>query len=220
MIGGKIVKKHKESGLYYRKNTSDRFVIDEVKMYKLLYALMKDKVVLDLGANIGSFAHMALQSGAKKVYSFEPDSENCEVYRKQYHFVEGKSKLYEAAVKKESGVAYLSANMKSDRVCQTTFREIRGREMIEVKAIGFESILKKLKPQIVKIDIEGEEFNLDLKLLNKYNVEAIAIEIHTNHDRKKAIKTMAQLQQQFKMINNGKITNWSATMFFGVQNKK
>lgn len=211
------IKKHEGSGLNYRVETTDFFVIDEVKMYRKFYDHISGMKVLDLGANIGSFAHLALENGAESVQSFEPDEGNVEMYKSQYHYKEGLTKIHQAAVKAESGTASFYVNDKRSKVTHSTYKPVRGRREIQVKAIGFENILKKIKPDAVKIDIEGEEFNLDLSLLLKYDVKVLAIEVHTLQNREEAIKVFDWLKKNFTQLNGSRITGFSASTFIGVK---
>ena len=70
----------------FRKNTSDENVIKEIlekKAYskkKIDFKIESDDVWLDGGSHIGVFGLYAAQNGAKKVYCYEPETENYKYY--------------------------------------------------------------------------------------------------------------------------------------------
>ena len=65
--------KDKKTGLYYRPSRGELFVIKEQNQYDSLK--VDNLVVMDVGANIGSFTSRVLQRGAKEVYCYEPHPE-------------------------------------------------------------------------------------------------------------------------------------------------
>lgn len=48
--------------------------------------------------------------------------------------------------------------------CDTT-RPVRGREAVEVPVVTWRLVLEAIQPELVKIDIEGSEYDLDMALL-------------------------------------------------------
>jgi hypothetical protein len=59
-----------------RPGTSDGSVVDEVwrdGVYPLDAADVRDRTVVDIGANVGAFTVWAAKAGARKVWAFEPD---------------------------------------------------------------------------------------------------------------------------------------------------
>jgi len=67
------------NNLYLRPGTFDQYIFKSIvnhNEYEMTPDLVKDKVILDIGAHIGSFAFLCLSMGAKKVYAFEPDPDN------------------------------------------------------------------------------------------------------------------------------------------------
>jgi FkbM family methyltransferase len=217
-VNGKKILTHEETGLHYREETSDLWIIDEGKTYKKLFKqIKKGDTFLDLGACIGSTAYYALQNGAKKVVSVEPDEGNLKVLRMQDVVKNKKVIVVPKAVSTEDGTCKLYISSKKFKAGHTMYKSVRGRDYVEVETVSFEKILKKVKPRILKIDVEGEEFNLDLDLIVKYNVKAVAIEIHTDMNREKAIKVFDWFAKNFKQLNRSKISNYPATLFIGVR---
>ena len=90
----------------YRKNTTDENVIKEIlvkKAYgkkKIDFKIENDDVWLDGGSHIGVFGLYAAQHGAKKVYCYEPETENYKILQEniiRYNASIGKAKKFEQA---------------------------------------------------------------------------------------------------------------------------
>jgi len=211
------MEKDKKTGLYYRPETFDLSVIREVygKSYKLLFENAKGKKVLDLGGNVGAFAKAVSEYGAEFVYSFEPDPENAKLFRKQDI---PNCKLYEYAVADKSGTADFYLNVGTNKGMHSLQRR-RGRECIQVKTVAFEKVLNKIKPDIIKMDIEGGEYYLDFDLVPDC-VELLAIELHTKDkaSRENSVKLVEYLRKRYKelMCTNSTEKSWAFT-FIGVK---
>ena len=207
-----------QTGLWCRKDTLDEYVVKEQSSYKQLFNLMHNKTVLDIGANIGAFAYNAIESGAKWVISFEPDPDNIKMYKKQGL----SSTLIEKAVSNRNGGSKLYTNAHKNKGLHS-LQPISGRESIPIELISFTDILEKYRPSILKIDIEGGEYDLDLYDIPSF-VKAIAIEIHLSYgdNRKQAVPLIKALKEQFPTIlHDTHITdkNWT-TLFIGRRAKK
>jgi len=72
----------KKSGLWYRPELGELFVIGEQTQYKSLD--FDNKTVMDVGAHIGCFADVAIKYGAKHVWCYEPTRESFELLGKIY----------------------------------------------------------------------------------------------------------------------------------------
>jgi predicted RNA methylase len=64
-----------ETNAIVREGKTDEFIVTEVTTYSKLQ-INENDVVVDLGLHIGMFSVWALNRGAKKVYSYEPNDEN------------------------------------------------------------------------------------------------------------------------------------------------
>lgn len=163
------------TGLYYETN-AELGIIKEQTSYITLFELLKNKVVLDLGGNIGCFAYNAIKYKAKKVISYEPSPRNVKLYNKQG--IE-RAKVIEAAVSDKNGIANFYINKKNNKGLHSLI-ERRGRECIEVKTISIQDIINKVKPDYIKVDIEGGEYFIlkELVKIDEYGIKGIAIEFH------------------------------------------
>lgn len=207
--------KEKTTGLWCRPDTLDEYVIKEQRTYNLLLELCKDKSVMDIGANIGAFTFQALAHGAIQVVSFEPDKDNVGMFQKQGF--DDRVKLIKRAVSNSTGTALFYVNSGKNKGMHS-LQEIQGRESYEVKTVSFKDALDRYSPQILKIDIEGGEYDLNFKDL-PLTVEAIAIELHLLHgdNRKMAPRLIKDLKKQFpEVLKDPVLTekNWT-TLFIG-----
>jgi FkbM family methyltransferase len=208
-----LMQKDKRTGLYYRKDTLDLYVIREQTQYTKLFELCKNKRVLDIGANIGAFAYNAVEYGASKVYSFEPEPENLELF-----IAQGiqNTKLYKRAITDRGGTAKFYINTKKNKGLHS-LEEKKGRECIVVHTVSLEKVLDKLKnPEVIKIDIEGGEYKLNYDLLLRAKVIAIEIHLQGKDNRQKGRKLLSFLRKNFTELSNSNITdkNWT-TVFIG-----
>ena len=77
----------------FRKNTSDENVIKEIlqnKAYskkKIDFKIEPDDIWLDGGSHIGVFGLYAAQNGAKKVYCYEPETENYKILQENIRLI-------------------------------------------------------------------------------------------------------------------------------------
>lgn len=167
-----------------REGTYDEYVCKEInRSYGRLD--VKDRVVLDVGANIGAFTCWALQKGAEKVIAVEPEENNFNMlvlntqpYTHDHSFI-----LCNSALTKDKdgeGVLYLSKTGKNPGNSSTTPR--RGRVEVPINYMTV-SELKKRNPEIhvAKIDCEGAEYDFIEELILSYPMlKQVALEMHIN----------------------------------------
>lgn len=206
--------REERTGLWCRENTLDEYVIKEQSCYNKMLEHGFGKTVMDIGGNIGAFAFHALEYGAEKVVSFEPEPDNIRIFKKQEL---PNVKLIEKAISSEDGIALLYMN-KGKNKGMHSLQDISGRDCIQVKTWSFEKALRKFEPELLKIDIEGAEFGIPLNRIPSF-VEGIAIEIHLNHkgNREAAAQLIHDLRKQFPhVLRQPNITdkNWT-TLFIG-----
>jgi FkbM family methyltransferase len=152
------LKQSKKTGLWYRDGSFDRESVKEcLDNYGSIE--LKGKTVLDLGANVGGFASMALAAGAAKVVAVEPCPYNFEVLKRNSPGAE----LIQAAVvpSPRGKTPFRYANSKRNSVSSSTVRRMNfsGVE-IEVPSVSFRDLLDSFKPEVLKVDIEGAEYDI------------------------------------------------------------
>jgi len=153
-----------------RPNTTDQKVIEEV-ITKNSYERKKDKfflkdapIWLDLGGNIGTFTCKACNEGCKKVITFEPENENYKLLLKNIE----KNNFMEKVIPIQAGVIAKENVSELDLyICKGDYNKYRhtifkkkGRSTMTIKVQNFKKVLKKYKPNGVKLDIEGAEIEI------------------------------------------------------------
>lgn len=150
---------------------SDMLVIREIwceNVYEVFDGDLSDTgIVIDVGANIGSFSLFAAKLGAKKVIAVEPEPHNVEILRS--NVAENKNNVPDCeiivdthGVAGKNGIGYIDNNhgdsRVSDIVSHNSQKEYGGKVRIEIvtldqlfKSHGLEYI------DVLKIDIEGLE---------------------------------------------------------------
>ena len=197
-----------------RCETTDEFVFQEIfkkNTYRKL-DIQRNDVVLDLGLNIGAFTLYAIKSKASEVYSYEPCPENF-AFAKHNIGLNFPICLYEenlfnkAVVGNNDKIRPFSINVKRNKGGHSLVAK-KGRDTINVECENFNDILKDKKPDIIKMDIEGGEYelltNVDHELLK--GVRELILEFHHAHlndieSRSKYREVINILKKCFYFVN-------------------
>lgn len=143
-------------------------------------------VVLDLGACVGAYSRQCVEAGAT-VIAVEPDPAN---YAELCHNVPEALKL-NLAVGKEHGFAQLQRGPVNNAHWLGT-----GTSGKRVRTVDLAWLLA-LRPDLIKCDIEGSEWDLDFSQLT--GVRELAIEFHDESKHTDTIRPALMLQK-FKMM--------------------
>lgn len=117
---------------------------------------IRDKIILDIGTNIGNHTLYFLnECEAKFVYCFEPATETFEMLRKNIsiNHLESRTKLIKAGVGSISGKGSVSAQ----KTKNTGFTQIVSSENGNIEMIAIDETNINDKIGLIKIDIEGYE---------------------------------------------------------------
>ena len=151
----------------------------------------RDSVCLDLGTNIGTFTKIALDHGAHRVYGVECDFRNYNIAASNFSD-SIRAKIIHAAVSNldQDSLQIYKSNAKSNH-SSTSIIKRRGTftEYDEVKNYHINHLLREIKPDIVKIDIEGAEYGIIEHVL-QYKPKVLFIELHGNDDRSRSALRM------------------------------
>ena len=147
-------------------------------------------VVLDLGSNIGVFAHRAETRGASKVICFEPVTPtfNCLIKNKG-----PKTSVYKNAVGGEQGFTTFNIHTDFTHIGGGTSHDqdlmLNGRNIVHserVIIIGINEIFEGMDSKIdfMKIDIEGGEVDVLTSITNKNlnSLRCLSAEFHRTYD--------------------------------------
>lgn len=173
-----ISKKHQ---LYYRKDTSDLNMLKE-SWKDYINVDCKDQVVMDCGSNIGGFISKACIDGALAVYAYEPEQFNFDVLSKNVSILKEKFNTQIEIINSAligSAASYVTFNINGAKTSACSGSVIKTRRSIElnVKAVNFWDELERIRPSIVKMDIEGGEYGVLTKDFPEY-VKEVALELH------------------------------------------
>ena len=161
---------------YVRENTLDEYIFGEVRSAYKDLKIKKGDVVLDLGANIGAFAKQAAEKEAI-VHCYEPEPSNFTLLQLNSPNTYNHKK---AVVGKQNGKIKLFINSKRNKGIHMT-RPVNGRESIEVETVSFSDLINEIKPNKIKIDVEGAEYDF-LPYEFPSFVERLVMEIHFQYD--------------------------------------
>ena len=145
--------------LWYRENSSDMAMWKE-NPYRG-FTFYPDDIIMDIGANMGDFP-VRYSDGVKEIHSYEPMKDTFEVLSQN---VKGNNiencYLYNVAIAPEEGETSIFLNDEAKLAhAVASVLPIRGRTEYKVKTLSFENEVKRIKPTIIKMDIEGAEYEI------------------------------------------------------------
>lgn len=128
-------------------------------------AVRKGDIVLDCGANVGTFARLAFKDGAEKVVAIEPAPENIEALRRAFptEIADGRLVLYPKGVWHED--AELTMNVDPGNSAADSFvmkQKDATASTVKLPLTTIDKLVAELKLErvdFIKMDIEGAETN-------------------------------------------------------------
>lgn len=205
--------------LWYRPDTFDLESAKRMRSDNRFLIVNKEDIIFDIGANIGSFTRSYFDK-VKKVYSFESERDNFKLLERNVKgisnvrifncaVVNGNEKEVEFYLNKGKCKGYHSLVMK------------RGREKVKVSSMNFLKLINKYKPSVLKIDIEGYEYDLLCEDIIPDSVKKIMIEFHFCNKKireelfDKTLKNLIK-KNKFKLKNDMKYSNksWQTMGYF------
>ena len=159
-----------------------KFWLSPKYRYLNRFKIRKGDVVIDLGANVGEVTEYFLSRGAE-VHAYEPNPHAFKILQKRAR----KAKLYNAAVSPDSGMSklWLHQNHNQSEIEFSQSSSLRGdksnvsKDYIEVETISISKILQFPSIRLLKIDIEGGEYDImDTVLSNLDKIDYVVLETH------------------------------------------
>lgn len=191
-----------------RDGTSDKFVFQEVvkdRSYRKLTVGPTD-IVLDAGMNIGMFTVTALKQGAM-VFGFEPAPANYNLAVENVR-INGFSSGFELSQKAVTGtddpVRNFAINLQKNKGAHSLIAR-RGRGKIQVQCENINTILRRIRPTVIKMDTEGGEYEC-IKAAESFDgVREFQFEFHHEHlrdikTRKKRDEILGILRGHFRTV--------------------
>lgn len=228
----KVKKKNKEAEFKTRDGTFDEDCIREI-WQKDTYmrgelSLLKNAVVIDVGAHIGGFSILAAVLGAKEVLAYEPYPDNFELLRKNIALngLQSVIKPYEKAVVGIDRPLFMDDTIpfyKKRGVFNTGKMRTVPEGKIPVDTILISDIMEEVDfCDVLKMDIEGGEYEILYGLSSKLydRIGMITLEFHSETDTLKKGKALldhlefrgfkgelfyARSKQGMIKVKNGKI---------------
>jgi FkbM family methyltransferase len=156
----------------------EEFFIDRV--YDIL-DIKNPGIVMDIGANLGVWTKYILYRGAEKVYCFEPNKKAIEHLKKTLSD-DSNTRIIEKAVYKENSILKFFIDEKNS-LTSSLLEQSGHSPAYDVEAITLEESLDLIgesKVDLIKIDIEGAEFDIIDRMDNKTaeRINSLLIEYH------------------------------------------
>lgn len=172
----------------------DTMIGESISNYLIPEIDYKGLVCLDLGANIGTFTQIALDSGASKVCTVECDVRNFEKLRETFKNDDYVDLVYAAVSGLPDKTLKIFKSSSQNAHCSTSIEnKMKFSEYDYVENIHLKKLLKKYNPDIIKMDIESAEYTL-IDTLIDYQPKYLFIELHAGKHRSEMYQVMERLQ--------------------------
>jgi len=160
---------------------------------------VKDKIVLDIGANVGDTSILFSRLGAKKVIALEPQLEFFNRCKKNVELnnLEEKIEIFNAGLDDEHG--FFIINKKEDSK-QFSFKNTD--KGIKIPKMTLDEIIPNDKNLILKLDCELCEYKIILNTKEEYlqRFEMILIEFHDGN--KNLIEKLSNIGFEVRILNS------------------
>ena len=161
--------------------------------------------VMDCGAFIGTFTAACLEQRAWHVTCYEAAPKNAGILRMNMARYGTHVTLIEKALT-ATDAQIVTLNMSgfsgTNSILPPTTTKSKS---IEVPALNFRRELLRVRPQVLKLDVEGAEYDLleSLEVGDLASVESLFIEFHPIEDREELIDDISQflVHEGFTIIN-------------------
>jgi FkbM family methyltransferase len=150
------------------------------------------QTILDLGANVGSFALWAAKKWpGSKIYCYEPSQANFELLTSNVAQIGNCSIVCNKEAVGDVSLTKLYKGLNNPGECSLHKREEQKDEYEEIKTIDPSQLPEAT---IIKLDVEGaEDYILEsLSKLNKLKYDAVLLEYHGEENRRKVDALLAE----------------------------
>lgn len=185
----------------------------EANQYHLTPERVKDRIVVDVGANIGAFSLYAAALGAKKVIAVEPISASYNTFLKNIHRMGLTNITTYKKIVAERGNQFLPVSLNANAGANSMYNVSDNYEVVET--ITFDEIMDQIAGHdiLLKLDCEGGEYDVIMNISSKnmVRINEIMLEIHTDlHPKYKGKQILEEKLKDFnfKQLDSTQIYYW------------
>ena len=185
----------------------------EANQYHLTAEKVKDRIVIDIGANIGAFSLYAAALGAKKVISVEPISASYNTFLKNIHRMGLTNITTYKKIVAEKGNQFLPVSLNDNAGANSMYNVSDNYEVVET--ITFSEIMNQIAGHdiLLKLDCEGGEYDVILNASQHdfVRINEIMMEIHTDlHPKHKGKEIIEQIltKNGYNKLDSVQIYYW------------
>lgn len=171
-----------------------------------LLPLRKNDTVMDCGAYIGTFTAAALEQGAKWAVCYECAPKNVPLLEENMRRYGKRVTIMRYAIVGTHGWTKVKLNLSGFSGANSVIPSKNRPKFVEVEAVSFRAQLRHYRPTILKIDVEGAEYEMleSLKPGDLESVHGIFIEFHPHPNRENLVIWAFQhlTQEGFKIVSD------------------
>lgn len=189
--------------IFYRENSSDLAAYGE-NQYKLP-DLTREDIMMDIGANMGDIP-LRFANKVGKIYSYEPIPDTFDVLKMN---VEENGytncEISNSAISTNNGnlTMYFNDSAIHCHVTASVYqRRVKNQIEVTVPTISFSEEVKRIKPTIIKMDIEGAEIDILNNVEDSVfdGVRIFYVELHLDRDKEYGLEWNIRTGERFTKI--------------------
>ena len=192
--------------------------------YEGLIEFKEDDVVYDLGANVGVFTKWLLNkfNNIKQIYAFEP-TPNLVSYLNKTFQNNPNVTIFDKAIsdRNKTTIFQTFLNSVSNTLIDFENKNHTYSGGVEVECVNLEEFIIQnnlSQPTLLKVDIEGSEYDLIDSSSDEFlsNIPKIILEFHRNYDGEvwSIIKRLLNLDFKVKVVPNNYVDHPMGTIIF------
>jgi FkbM family methyltransferase len=185
----------------------------EANQYHLTKEKVKDRLVVDIGANIGAFSLYAAALGAKQVVSVEPISASYNTFLRNVHRMQLKNVTTHKRIIAEKDNEFLPVSLNSNAGANSMYNVSDNYEVVETTT--FSQLMNQIAGHdiLLKLDCEGGEYDVIMNAVEKdmVRINEIMLEIHTDlHPKHKGKEILEKklIEFGFTRLDSVQIYYW------------
>lgn len=176
----------------------------ESNQYHLTKQNMRDRIVIDIGANIGAFSLYAASLGAKEVIAVEPISMSYNTFLKNIARTGLKTITTHKKLVGEKSRQFIKVSLNENAGANSMYNVSDNFEVVET--MTFREVMNQIAGHdiLLKLDCEGAEYDIILNAdpLDMVRINEIMMEVHTDlHPKHKGREIIEKKLKEFGFNN-------------------